>query len=92
MSFPAKGGPRWCPVEGYPGALSSRKAMRVQFVHQHVHNTVVMLEEGNLPLPQCTWCDLQVTRKALNGRHMGTLQCKKGAEQKRRRLAELETR
>ena len=27
----------------------------------------------------------------LNGRHLGTLQCKKGAERKRRRLAETET-
>ena len=53
---------------------------------------VVMLEEGNLPLPRCPRCDLQVTRKALNGRHLGTLQFKKGAEQKRGRLAETETR
>ena len=65
--------------------------MRVHFVHRHVHGTVVMLEECNLPLPRCPRCDLQVTRKALNGRHMGTLQCKKGAERKRRRLAETET-
>ena len=66
--------------------------MRVHFVHRHVHDTVVMLEEGNLPLPRCPRCDLQVTRKALNGRHLGTLQCKKGAERKWRRLAETETR
>ena len=30
--------------------------------------------------------------KALNGRHMGTLQCQKGEEPKRRRLTETETR
>ena len=66
--------------------------MRVHFVHRHVHDTVVMLEEGNLPLPCCPRCDLQVSRKALNGRHLGTLKCKKGAERKRRRLAETETR
>ena len=60
-------------------------------VNRHVHDTVVMLEEGNLPLPRCPWCDLQVTRKALDGRHLGTLQCKKGAEQKRRQLAETDT-
>ena len=51
-----------------------------------------MLEEGNLPHPRCPWCDLQVPRKALNGRNMGTAQCKKGAERKRRRLAETEMR
>ena len=65
--------------------------MRVHFVHRHVHGTMVMLEEGNLPLPRCPQCDLQVTRKVLNGRHLGTLQCKKGAERKRQRLAETET-
>ena len=66
--------------------------MRVHFVHLHVQDTVVILEEGNLPHPRCPRCDLQVPRKALNGRHLGTAQCKKGAERKRRQLAEKETR
>ena len=78
MSFSAKEGPRRCPVEVCLGFLTTSTAMRVHFVHQHVQDTVVMLEEGNLPLPQFFRCDLQVTRKALNGCHMGTLQCKKG--------------
>ena len=73
MSFPAKGGPRQCPVEGCPGALATITAMRVHFVHRHVHDTVVMLEKGNLPLPRCPQCKLQFPRKALNGRHLGTL-------------------
>ena len=66
--------------------------MQVHFVHRHVQDTVVMLEEGNLPHPRFPRCDLQVPRKALNGRHLGTAQYKKGAERKRRRLAEKETR
>ena len=66
--------------------------MRVHFVHWHVQDTVVMLEESNLPHPKCPRCNLKVPRKAPNGRHLGTAQCKKGAEQKRRRLAETETR
>ena len=66
--------------------------MRVQFVHRHVQDTVVMLEEGNLPHPRCPRCDMQVPRKALNGLHLGTAQCAKGAERKRRRLAKTETR
>ena len=90
MSFPAKEGPRRCPVEVCLGFLTTSTAMRVHFVHQHVQDTVVMLEEGNLPLPQFFRCDLQVTRKALNGCHMGTLQCKKEEERKRRRLADTE--
>ena len=88
MSFPAKYSRRRCPVEGCPGVLATRAGMRVHFVHWHVHNTVVILEEGNLPLPQCPRCDLQVSRKALNGRHLGTSQCRMGTEHKRRRLAE----
>ena len=58
--------------------------------HRHVHDTVVILEEGNLPLPRCPRCDLQVYRKALNGRHLGTNQCRTGAERKIRRLAAAE--
>ena len=67
--------------------------MRVHFVNRHVHGTVVILEEGNLPLPRCPRCDLQVSRKALKGHHLETNQCKTGAERKQRRLAvaEVET-
>ena len=77
-------------MEGCPGVLATRTAMQVHFVHRNVHDTVVMLEEGNLLLPRCPRCDLQVSRKALNGRHLGTNQCKKGAERKQRRLAAAE--
>ena len=66
--------------------------MWVHFVQRHVQDTVAMLEEGNLPHPRCPRCDMQVPRKALNGRHLGTAQCAKGVERKRRRLAETETR
>ena len=40
MSFPAKDGRRRCSVEGCPGVSATRAAMRVHFVHRHVHNTV----------------------------------------------------
>ena len=90
MNFPTKGGRRQCPVEGCPGVSETRAAMRVHFVHRHVHNTVVILEEGNLPLPRSPRCDLQVYRKALNERHLETNQCKKGAERKQRRTAAAE--
>ena len=66
--------------------------MRVHFVHRHVQDTVVMLEEGNLPHLWCPRCKLQVPRNALNGRHLGAAQCKKGAERNQRRLIETETR
>ena len=44
MDFPSKGGPRSCPVEGCPGRASTRTAMWVQFLHQHVLVTVVIME------------------------------------------------
>ena len=62
--------------------------MRVHFVHRHVLNTMVILEDGNFPHPRCAQCDMLVPRRELNGRNPGTAQCKKGAERKRRRLAE----
>ena len=92
MSFPEKGGPQICPVEGCPWRVTTRTEMRVHFVHPHVLNIVVMLEEGNLPHPRCARCNMQVPHRALNRRIQGTAQCLKGAERKRRRLAEKDTR
>ena len=71
-SFPTKGGPRTCPVEGCLWKMATRTAIRVHFVHRHVLNTVVMLEEGNFPHPWCDKCSMQVPRRALNGLHPGT--------------------
>ena len=59
-SFPEKGGPRRCPLEGCLGKLATGTAMRVHFVYRHVLNTVVMLEEGNSPHPRCARCGMQV--------------------------------
>ena len=38
--------------------------MRVHFLHQHVRDTVIILEEGNLPHP---WCPLARHTGALEG-------------------------
>ena len=53
MSFLSKGGPRKRPVAGCPGRVATRMAIRVHFVHRHVLDTVVILEEGNFPHPPC---------------------------------------
>ena len=45
---------------------------------------------GQLPLPRCPRCDLQVSRKELNGHHLETSHCRTGTERKQRRLAEAE--
>ena len=54
MDFPAKGGPQSCPVEVCPGKTTTRTAMLVKFLHRHVLDTVVILEERNPPHPRCT--------------------------------------
>ena len=96
MEHPGRGG--WasdfqnCLVEGFPGRVATRTAMWVHFLHGHVLGTVVILEEGNFPHPRCARCDMLIPRRSLNGRHLATAQCARGAERKRQRLAEAETR
>ena len=92
MAFPAKGGPRSCLVEGCPGRAVTRTEMRVHFFYCHVLYTVVFLEEVNLPHPRCSRCNMLVPWQALNDRHPVTAQCARGAERKRRRLAEADLR
>ena len=92
MAFPAKGGLKSCLVEGCPGRATTRTAIRVHFLHRHVLDTMVILEEGNLPHLRCTRCNMLVPRRALNSSHPATAQCARGAERKRRRLAEAELR
>ena len=60
IEFPEKVGPRHCPVEGYSGREVTWTAMRMNLWHQHVWDTVVILEEGNLPHPWLPLCDMLV--------------------------------
>ena len=53
MAFPTKGGPRSCPAEGCPGRAGTRTATRMNFFNRHVRDILIILEEGNLPHPQC---------------------------------------
>ena len=66
--------------------------MRVHFWRRHVRDTIIILDEGNLPHPRCENCDMFVPWQALNGRHKSTMMCKSGVERKRWRLAEAEIR
>ena len=61
--------------------------MRVHFFHQHVRDTVIILEEGNIPHPRCPRCDMLVPWRSLNRNHLDTAQCAKGVEGKRRQMA-----
>ena len=53
---------------------------------------MVILEEGNLPHPWLSLCDMLVPWRSLNGSIKIIAQCKKGAERKRRSLAMEEAR
>ena len=87
MAFPARVRPRPCPVEGCSGRASTWTSMRVHFWHRHVRDTVVILEEGNLPHPRFPLCEILVPCKSLNETHRCTAQFNRGAERKRRILA-----
>ena len=51
MEFPTTGGTRNYPVEGCWGWTDTRTAMKVHLLHQHVRDTVIILEEGPPPPP-----------------------------------------
>ena len=87
MEFP-KGGAKHCPVEGCPGRAGTRTAMRVHLWRRHVQDTVIILEEGNLPHSRCENCNMLVPWRSLNGRHKDTAICRSGAERKRRQDTE----
>ena len=82
----------WCLVAGCLGGASSRTNLRIHFVHCHVRDAIVILEEGNRPYPRFPQCDMFVPHKALNGQHLSLSLCRRGMESKWRRLAEKEAR
>ena len=87
-----KAGLRPYPVEGCSGQAATWTAMQVHLWHRNVRDTVVILEKGNLPHPQCPLCDMLVPWRSLRRMRQRTAQFKKGAEWKQRRLAEEEER
>ena len=80
ISFPYKSRNISCLVGGFPRRASIRSALLVHFLHRHVWDMLVVLEEGNYPLPLCPKCYMLVTWWALNGTHQATTMCARGAE------------
>ena len=87
ITFPVKAGTSPLRVKGCSGQVATRIAMWVRFWHQHVRDTVVILEEVNFPHPWCPMCDTLVPWISNKGMHRCTAQCKKGEERKQQRLA-----
>ena len=70
----------------------SRSTLRVHFMHRHVRDTVVILEEGGHPVPRCPKCDILFTWRALNFNPHATEMCSRGDEQRQKRQWEEEAR
>ena len=47
--FPTAAGPWDFPVKGYKGRVRTRKRIYVKFLHRHVRDTMVILDEGTPP-------------------------------------------
>ena len=45
----------------------------VHFWYRHVQDTVVILEEVNIPRPRCSLCDIILPWRLLNGYHKSTV-------------------
>ena len=58
----------------------SCSAILVHYVHHHMQDMVVILEEGSHPLPRCPKFDMFVICRALNGRHHANEMCARGEE------------
>ena len=64
-----------CSVEGCRGKAKRRTNLRIHFMHHHVQDTIVILEEVNYPHPHCLACDMFVTRVSLNQCQLRTFLC-----------------
>ena len=40
-----------CPVEGYRGWVLTNNNLQIHFVHHHVQETIVIMDEGKRPYP-----------------------------------------
>ena len=71
-----------------------RANLWVHFLHRHVWDKIVILEEGNCHHhhPRCPKCDMFVPWTAFNWRHSDTDLCERGSDKKLRRMEEKEAR
>ena len=88
---PQEAKPYWAPfpaalkwliwsVEGFQGGVTSLTNLWVHFLHRHIKDTIVILEEGNQPYPHWNKCEMFFSQRSLNGRHPSTALCQPGGE------------
>ena len=92
VSFPKTLNAIQCLVEGGRGQAMSWTNIWVHFVHRHVQDTLVILEEGNQCHLQCSKFNIFLSCRALNVRHPTTEICRRGEEHKHRQLEAEEVR
>ena len=88
VSFHRVAGTVECPVEGCGGLVSTRTNISIHFVHHHVQETIVIIEEGNLPHPHCPKCDMLVPWAEMKHRHHTNTLCMWGSDRNIQRLEE----
>ena len=74
-------------VEGHQGRATKRTGICLNFMHNHMWDTVIIVEEGNPLHPWYNQCDILLLWAGLSRNQPNTAQCKKGVDRKRRRLS-----
>jgi hypothetical protein len=87
MSFPRTTRKALCPVDGCPGNATTHANLRRHFMYRHPKDTLVVLEEGLVPLPRCELCGMHVTPATLSSSHRQMTLCREGADRARQRSA-----
>ena len=72
VSFPKTVGLVECPSKGCRGRGTIQDNLRIHFVHRHVRDKIVILEEGNHLHPQLPNCDIFLPWLELDKRHSDT--------------------
>jgi len=78
ISFPKVTPTADYPIEGCPGTATSHVNLRRRFMHLHPRDTLVIRDEGSVPLPKCENCGMHVPRSALHSSHPTTAWCRQG--------------
>ena len=90
VSFPYMEGSMEWFGKWFKGLETSHTNLRINSVHCHVWNIIVIMKEDNLPQPQCPGCNIVLPWLTLNKRHPNTALCTGGAKRNHWSLAEEE--
>ena len=90
--LPGQGSPAELPGGGMPGMSSDKEGDADALPAPACPRQCAHSGGGKHPHQWCTRRNMLVSRRVPNGRHPDTVQCAKGADRKRRRLAEAERR